>query len=65
MALMAVILLQDKTGGLLGNRSIVVARDITHIADIYLEGMANNYALSGQALRSTTISLACISCVNR
>ena len=55
MALMAVIMLQDRAGGLLEDSSIVVARDIQNIADIYLERMANNYAMSGQALNNDPV----------
>lgn len=55
MALMAVFLLQDRAGGSLEDSSIVVARDIRNIADIYLERMENNYASSGQAFNTDPV----------
>lgn len=55
MALMAVIMLQDRIGGSLNDTSMVVARDIRNIADIYLERMENNYAMSGQALSTDPV----------
>lgn len=55
MALMAVIMLQDRIGGSLNDTGMVVARDIRNIADIYLERMENNFATSGQAFNTDPV----------
>ena len=55
MGLIAVIMLQDIAGGSLEDISIVVARDIRNVTDIYLERMENNYALSGQAFNNDPV----------
>jgi hypothetical protein len=55
MALMAVIMLQDRIGGSVEDISMVVARDIRNIADIYLERLEHNFATSGQAFNTDPV----------